>query len=40
MLIKNGPLTPMKVKEDGTKVKKAPEEWRKMQKPKTMDLSL
>jgi len=25
----------MKVKEDGTKVKKAPEEWRKMQKPKT-----
>ena len=25
MLIKNGPLTPIKVKEDGTKVKKAPE---------------
>ena len=27
MLIKNGPLIPMKVKEDGTKVKKAPEEF-------------
>ena len=27
MLIKNGPLIPMKIKEDGTKVKKKPEEF-------------
>jgi len=25
MLIKNGPLIPMKIKEDGTKVKKKPQ---------------